>query len=224
MSKRLTYSFVAAHGRVLMQWSEPQRRTRMAWADAYKLAKVIEAVAKRAEIQAGLTVDRTTPQRVDTVFTPSGGFVKIDWGVTEDLFDWAPAEAFAIANALVVTGETAQRWGQQGPSMTPREVEQIEEVICGKPQIIKESVGRQPTAPVVPEVKDVYYYRPADCMGTVLNVFPNESRANILLTTGAILEGIAWADLFREKPVIAGVGMGIPSEEAHGRASLGGSA
>lgn len=222
MSQRLTYAFVAAHGRVLMQWSQPQRRVRLPWANAYTLAKQIEAVAKRAETQAGLTVDRTTPMTVKTVFTPSGGFVKIDWGVAQDLFDWSPGEAFAIANALVITGETAQRWGEHGPGLTPREVEQVEEALLGKPQIIKHQMGVRPTTPVLPEVKGAYYYRPADCMGTVLAVFPETSRVNLLLSTGALLEGVVWADLFHQKPVISGTGMGIPSEEAHGTTTLGG--
>ena len=223
MTDRLAYSLIAAYGRVFLQWPKPIRAVRLPWATAYELAKHLVTYGKRAEIQAGLNVNRTTPEPVDAQFTPSGGDVAVDWGAERDLFDWSPAEAFAIANALVETGEVAQRWATRGPGMTPKEVDKVEEALVGEPELLVTPPPLTPTtrSHFVPMLKQTYYYRPAECNARVLTVQPEQHRANILLPTGQILEGVAWADLLAEKPRIS-AGLGIPSTEVVSRPTLSG--
>lgn len=222
MNERLAYSLIAAYGRVFLQWPKPIRAVLLPWPTAYELAKHLVTYGKRAEIQAGLNVNRTTPDPVRAQFTPSGGDVAVDWGTARDLFDWAPGEAFAIADALVKTGEVAQRWAQQGPGMTPKEVDKIEEALVGEPELTLTPSIPVARAQFVPMLKQTYYYRPAECNARVLTVDPEQHRANILLPTGRILEGVAWSDLLAEKPRIHGAGIGIPSTEAVSRPTLSG--
>jgi hypothetical protein len=225
MTERLAYSLIAAYGHVLLQWPRPIRVVRLPWPTAYELAKHLVAYGQRAEIQAGLSMDRTTPAPTSARFTPAGGDVGVDWGAERDLFDWSPAEAFAIANALVETGEIAQRWATRGPGMTPKEVDKVEEALVGEPALIV--APAPPPPPVmrsqfVPMLKQTYYYRPAECNARVLTAQPEQHRANILLPTGRILEGVAWSDLLAEKPRIGGKGISIKSTEAVSRPTLSG--
>lgn len=224
MSDRLRYVLNAAEGKVLLSWSEPIRFMRLPWQNAYAFAKQIVEFGLMAEVQAGIAVDRTTPQPVTSIFRPDWGDVKIDWGVAQLVFTWTPAEAFAIANGLVEAGEIAQRWVARGPGMLPKEVDKVEEAILGKPTLEIASTGKRPPPPFVPVLKQVYYYRPAECNATVLALFPVDRRANILLVTGRILEGVAWADLFTSNPAassrVSSSGLGIPTAERVGKPGL----
>jgi hypothetical protein len=220
MSARLGYKIDAGEGKVLISWTMPIRYLRMPWAKAYSFAKEIADTAQRAEVQAGLTLDHTTPERIHSVIGPEGDRVKVDWGLFQLVFIWEPGIALAMADALVKAARIAQRWGTQGPGMTPKEVDRVEEALLGDPALTISSAGKRAQEPFLPLVGQTYYYRPADEMARVLALFPTEHRANILLMSGRLLEGIAWADLLAERPVEA---MGIPSAEAVDRPTLSGS-
>jgi hypothetical protein len=224
MTDRLAYSVIAAYGRVLFQWTVPVRTVRVPWALAYTIADALVAAGTRAETQAGLTVDRVTPQAVAARCTPGQGEVLVDLGRVQEVFDWSPGEAFAVANALVETGEIAQRWAARGPGLTPKEVDRVEEAIVGEPKLALTPPPLLPStrSQFVPGLKQTYYYRPAECNARVLTLQPEQRRANILLPTGRILEGVAWADLLAEKPRIHGTGIGIPSTEVVSRPTLTG--
>jgi hypothetical protein len=223
MTQRLTCSLIAAYGRVFLQWPRPLRTVRLPWATAYELAKQLVAYGQRAEIQAGLTADRTTPALVEARFTPVDGAVDVDWGAAREVFDWSVPEAFALANALVETGQIAQRLATSGPGMTPKEVDAVEEALVGEPAlIVTPTVVPVLRSQFVPMLKQTYYYRPSECNARILTVQPEQHRANVLLPTGQILEGVAWSDLLAEKPRIGGKGIGIKSTEAISRPTLSG--
>lgn len=223
---RLGYSLIAAHGSVLLTWSEPIQHIRMPYANAYAFAKQLVTVGQQAETQAGLTVDRTgPPDPVHTKFRPEGGDVLMDMGVFQQTFLWPPGLAFAMANALVQTGELAQRWMAKGPGMSPKEVDQIEAAILGEPRLVPEPTpAPAPARPGVPLVGETYFYRPALALARVLAVATADHRADILLATGAVLQGVAWSDLLHPDPARRGGharALGLPSQEALGRPSLG---
>jgi hypothetical protein len=219
MSQRLSYSVVSGHGTILLTWPEPVRFVKMPWAMAYRFATEIKDAGLRAETEAGLTIARGEPEMTTATIRPEGGAVKVDWGLWGTTFIWQPGEAFAIANALVIAGELAQRWGTQGPSMTPKEVDKVEETILGNPTLTISVAGKMAQPVFFPEVGQTYYYRPADANARVLALSPNEQRANVLLMTGQILEGIVWADLLIQKPV-AMHSSAIPSDEVVGQPRL----
>jgi len=195
MSRRLDYTLTAGAGRVLLTWSEPIRWLRLPYPLAFQLAKDLVTCAQRAEVQGGIVVDRTEPERVDSVFNVEGGVVKVNWGVLQAVFDWSPGTTFAIANALVSCGETAQRWYEQGPGLTPREVDRVEEATLGEPVLTKLEAGLDPWPGCPIAVGETYFYRPTSSMGRVLSVDRRDHRADIVLPDGALLRGVVWSDL-----------------------------
>lgn len=220
---RQHYALNAVSGMVVLAWGAPVRFMRLPWQNAYALAKQIVVRGTMAETQAGISVDRHTPQPVNAVFTPDGPEVKIDWGVAALVFQWTPAEAFAMANGLVIAGEFSQRWEQRGPGLTPREVDAVEESIVGDPILVPSVASSPPPSSTLPAgtplVGEMYYYRPAQEMARVLSVYVPDHRADVLLPNGALLQGVAWSDLL-DREAIRRVAT-IKSLEAFGRPSLG---
>lgn len=195
---RLTYSLVAGQGQVLLVWSEPIQHTRMPYPNAYAFAKQLVAWAQRAETQAALVVDRSAPpEPVQSTFRPEGGDVCIDWGVHQAAFSWPSGITFAIANAIVQAAEIAQRWGTKGPSLTPREVDRVEETILGKPALVIPPAASGPAPSLTPTIEPggTYLYRPTQCLARILKVNAADARADIVLPDGTLLLGVAWGDL-----------------------------
>ncbi len=135
---RIGITVVAGQGRVLLQWPAPLRVLRLPYQEAFALARRLVVEGQRAEGYAGVCVDRMTPVPVVARFRAQGAEVVVDWGVRERGLDVGPAEAFAFANALVVSGERAQRRALGVVGMTITEVEGIEEaIVCGRPTIVQ---------------------------------------------------------------------------------------